>query len=577
MSSALLRGLCAAACVLLGLLLPAAAHAGPSAGVNIAGAPTPDRLDEAIATGATQVRIFAYWNEFERNGPGDFPTTAPGSLARVYGDAVDRLNAAGVTPQFVVLGTPAWANGSSGAFVPPADPAAYAAFLGEFAREMSRNGRRVAALEVWNEPDEHEFWKPGPDPDRYAALLKAGYAAVKAAAPQVTVITGATTGNNYAWIEGLYARGAKGSFDGVAVHTDTACLTAAPDGFYRENGRLGRFTFLGFREVRASMLARGVDKPIWMTELGWSSTGGVPNSCTRGAYAGQKPSGVTREQQAAYLSHAFRCMAHDPYVVLASWFTMRDAGTGSGELENYGLVDAGGAPKLSLAAFRAARVAGPGACGDFDPPSLSVTKPAQGQVFVDKLDLMASATDGGVGVGRVSYTFDGGKDIRSFTGDALKAPSVGLTPWQGSGSLPLGPHTVEVTAVDLNGNTTTRTVNVTKVAPGGLAATLLPTFRFARRTSQVVRCKRRACTLRGQLLRGKPGTPTILGKVAVEWQLKNKQGRWRKLVGGLKPAGKPFTFSAKLKQAGRWRVRVAYRGQAPWKRTASKYFAFRVR
>ena len=123
MSSALLRGLCAAACVLLGLLVPAAAQAGPAAGVNIAGAPTPDRLDEAIATGATQVRIFAYWNEFEPNGPGDFPTTAPGSLARVYGDAVDRLNAAGVTPQFVVLGTPAWANGSSGAFVPPAEPA----------------------------------------------------------------------------------------------------------------------------------------------------------------------------------------------------------------------------------------------------------------------------------------------------------------------------------------------------------------------------------------------------------------------------------------------------------------------
>jgi hypothetical protein len=482
-----------------------------------------------------------------------------------------------VTPQFVVLGTPGWANGASGPFVPPADPGPYAAFLGEFAREMSRGGRRVAALEVWNEPDEHEFWKPGPDLDRYAALLKAGYAAVKAAAPQVTVITGATTGNNYAWVEGLYARGAKGSFDGVAVHTDTACLTAGPDAFYRENGRLGRFTFLGYREVRASMLANGDDKPIWMTELGWSSTGGVPRSCTRGAYAGQKPSGVTREQQAAFLTHAFRCMAHDPYLVLASWFTLRDAAAGPGELENYGLLDAGGAPKPSLAAFRAAPAAGPGACGDFDPPNLSVTKPAPGQVFVDKLDLLASATDGGVGVGRVSYTFDGGKDIRSFTGDALKVPSVGLAPWQGSGGLALGPHTLEVTAVDLNGNVTTRTVNVTKVAPGGLAATLLPSFRFAKRAKEVVRCKGRSCSFRGRLTRGTPGTPTILGKVAVEWQFKNKQGRWRKLVGGLKPAGKPFTFSAKLRMAGSWRVRAAYQGQAPWRRTASTYFAFRVR
>ena len=572
MSPALLRGLCAAVCVLLGLLLPAAAHAAPAAGVNLAGAPTPERVDEAISTGATQVRIFAYWNDFEPGGPGDFPTSAPGTLSDVFGRAVDRLNAAGVTPQFVVLGTPAWANAGAGPFSPPADPATYATFLGEFAREMSRGGRRVAALEVWNEPDESEFWKPDPSADRYAALLKAGYAAVKAAAPQVTVITGATTGNNYAWIEDLYARGAKGSFDGVAVHTDTACLTVAPDGFYREGGRLGRFTFLGYREVRASMLANGDDKPIWMTELGWSSTGAVPNSCTRGAYAGQKPSGVTREQQAAYLTKAFGCMAHDPYLVLASWFTLRDAGRGPGELENYGLLDAGGAPKPSLAAFRAARGAGPAACGDFDPPSLTVKKPVEGQRFVDKLDLLASATDGGVGLGRITYAFDGGKPIRSYTGDALQVPSVGLAPWQGSGALPLGPHTVEVTAVDLNGNVVTRTVNVTKVAAGGLAATLRPAFQLG----QGVRCKGRSCSLRGRLSRGRPGTPSILGKVAVEWQWK-KAGRWRKLVGGLKPAGKPFTFSARLKKSGSWRVRVAYQGRAPWKGTASRYLTFRVR
>jgi hypothetical protein len=355
MSPVLLRGLLAAVVLLCGL--PSAAHAGAAAGVNIAGAPTPERIQEAIATGATQVRVFTYWNDFEPNGPGDYPTSAHNSPGRVWKDAVSQLNAAGIQPQFVVLGTPGWANGSSGPFVPPADPGAYASFLGEFAGEMTRDGRRVAALEVWNEPDESEFWKPGPDPDRYTALLKAGYAAAKAAAPQVPVITGATTGNNFSWIDGLYARGAKGSFDGVAVHTDTACLTVAPDGFYREEGRLGRFTFLGYREVRASMLANGDDKPIWMTEMGWSSTGGVPGSCTRGAYAGQKPSGVTRDQQAAYLAKAFQCLANDPYVVVASWFTLRDAGTGSSELENYGLLDAGGAPSRRWA--RSARPRAP--------------------------------------------------------------------------------------------------------------------------------------------------------------------------------------------------------------------------
>ncbi len=48
-------------------------------------------------------------------------------------------------------------------------------------------------------------------------------------------------------------------------------------------------------------------------------------------------------------------------------------------------------------------------------------------------------------------------------------------------------------------------------------------------------------------------------------------------MGGLKPAGKPFTFSARLRKAGSWRVRVAYEGRAPWKKASSRYFTFRVR
>ena len=71
--------------------------------------------------------------------------------------------------------------------------------------------------------------------------------------------------------------------------------------------------------------------------------------------------------------------------------------------------------------------------------------------------------------------------------------------------------------------------------------------------------------------------PSLGGKVAVEWQYRNKKGKWRKLVGGLKPANKPFTFKAKLKFKGKWRVRVVYQGQAPWKKTTSKYLTFTVK
>ena len=127
------------------------------------------------------------------------------------------------------------------------------------------------------------------------------------------MLAGASTGNDYPFVEGLYDAGAGGSFDGVAVHTDTACLVTPPDSYYREaDGRVGRFSFLGFREVHDVLEQHGDgDRPIIMTELGWSAT---KTRCSRGASAGKKAAGVTEAQQAAYLKLAYRCLSFYPYV-----------------------------------------------------------------------------------------------------------------------------------------------------------------------------------------------------------------------------------------------------------------------
>ncbi|MCW3003785.1 MAG: cellulase family glycosylhydrolase, partial [Conexibacter sp.] len=419
------------------------------------------------------------------------------------------------------------------------------------------------------------------DAGQYAAMLRAAYSGIKAGDPAATVVAGPMTGNDYGWLESLYAAGAGGSFDVVAVHTDTSCLDRGPDEFYREDGKLARFTFLGYRTVHQTMAAHGDgDKPIWMSELGWSSTNGGPASCTRGMWSGQKPSGVSEAAQATFLAKAYSCLANDPYVAQAAWFTMRDTTAESvDELNHYGLLHADGSPKPSLSAFRAVAQSGgggAGSCGDFDGPTIRVLKPAPGQQFLDKLDLSAAATDRGVGIARITFAFDGGQEIRNYTDNLVNDAPVGLAPWQGSRKLALGPHTVEVTALDKNGNTTTQTVSVTKVAK--LAATLTPKFKLK---TKKVKCKKRVCSVAGSLSHGAAKAagplPSLGGKVAVEWQFRNKKGKWRKLVGGLKPAHKPFSFKAKLKLKGRWRVHVVYQGQAPYKKTASKYLTFRVK
>jgi Cellulase (glycosyl hydrolase family 5)/Bacterial Ig domain len=567
------------AAALCALAAPAARAAAP--GVNVAGAPTSDRIGEAIATGAKTVRIFALWKDFEPSARGQYPSNDVNlaNITKTFDDAIKQLNAAGAKPLFVVTEAPAWASGSSDVDVPPANPADFGDFLKRFAAHNKGVGQ-VAGYEVWNEPDENMFWHPGPDAIKYTAMLKAAYAGIKQGDPGATVVAGPMTGNDYPWLENLYTAGAQGAFDVVAVHTDTACLDRGPDEFYREDGKLARFTFLGYRTVHDTMVAHGDgDKPIWMSELGWSSTNGGPASCTRGMWAGKKPSGVNDANQAAYLTKAYSCLANDPYVTQALWFTMRDTTTESiDELNHYGLLRTDGSPKPSLSAFRGVVAAGggqAGPCGDFDAPSIRVVKPAPGQQFVDKLDLSAAAADGGVGLARITFSFDGGQEIRNYTDALTNDAPVGLAPWQGSGKLALGPHTIEVTALDKNGNTSTQTVQVTKVAT--LAATLTPTFKV--RTKKV-KCRKRVCSVAGTLSRATAAsgvTPSIGGKVAVEWQFRNKKGKWRKLVGGLKPANKPFTFKAKLKLKGRWRVRLVYLGQAPWKKTASKYLTFTVR
>ena len=87
------------------------------------------------------------------------------------------------------------------------------------------------------------------------------------------MVLGGLTGNDYPFLEGLYQAGAKGSFDAVGVHTDTACNINSPYTFLRGmDGRLIPDSFLAYREVHAVMLANGDDKPIWMTEMSWRTT-----------------------------------------------------------------------------------------------------------------------------------------------------------------------------------------------------------------------------------------------------------------------------------------------------------------
>lgn len=431
-------------------LAPASAHAA-LAGLNITGgAAGGPQVPGALATGAKTIRVFVVYQG------GTQPDA--GTLA-AYDDMVNAINAGGAKAVIVVSGQS-----------PPSDINAFADYMGFLAQRWAG---KVAAWEVWNEEDSALWWGiEGGDPMAYAALLRAVYPKVH---PYGAVFFGPLTGNDYDFLQAVYqvlGGSSAGAFDGVAVHTDTACSLVAPDQYQRTpDGHISRFSFLGFIEVRRVMVSHGDSgKPIWITEIGWGTSTGV---CQSGAFAGKKNAGVTEAQQAAYLALAWHCLGLYPYVTNALWFTFQDGG----EATNYGLLRTDGSQKPSYAAFKNA-VAGvdPDAgqpCGDFDGPQIKILAPAEGDAYVKDLPIKVTASDP-QGVRRITIGTEKGV-IRHFDvsarRDAARAAAFPTSRTEGIDwqdihhTLGVGPHQIVVSAVDSTGNTTNAAVDVFKIAP----------------------------------------------------------------------------------------------------------------
>lgn len=534
---------------LAGLLASAATAPAAEPGLNMAGgAGTPAEFDQLTDVGAKWARHSISWDTIGESALADF------------GKGFAEEDRRGIKTLLMV---------HSGSTTPPADPQAYANFVGSIA---ARYRGSLEAIEIWNEEDEGMFWQGGPQADRYVDLLKRSYTTIKAANPEMTVVFGPLTGGNAAFLQQAYDRGAKGYFDVLAAHTDTSCLVDPPSKYYREDdGRIARFTFLGYRTLRQTMEANGDPKPIWLTEIGWSAARHV---CERGMWAGQKLAGVTEADQAKNLLEAFHCLAEDPYVQVAMWYNSRDPVADGREESSYGLLRADGTRRPVYSAFQQYARFGDrltGVCGDFMAPRVQITSPSPDFTIGtgEALPIRVTSPDGDVT--RVTLAVKGApSEIRNFTNKGLVFDvrgGVGLE-WMGAKRLPVGAHTLVATAKDVSGNVGRAEVRFVKVDPRSL--------RSAATTTRGLKLlgKGRNRTLVGQVrstLRFKLG-----GKVLVEWQNKRK-GSWKKIHGAAYNASKPFRFAQRLKYKGAWRVRVKYVGVRPFRSSTSRWLTFRVK
>ena len=124
---------------------------------------------------------------------------------------------------------------------------------------VSRYQAQIPVWEVWNEQDINQFWK-NPNPTNYFALLKPTYEAVKAINPKLQVAVGGYAGVPLGYIEQIYELGGKPYFDIMNIHPYSH--PAPPEADLEQR----------ILDLRKLMDKYGDSrKPIWVTELGWST------------------------------------------------------------------------------------------------------------------------------------------------------------------------------------------------------------------------------------------------------------------------------------------------------------------
>jgi hypothetical protein len=214
---------------------------------------------------------------------------------------------AGVNVLAILAFSAPWASsdpsGKGDVYYPPRDPADFAHYATAVVQRYGPGGsfwaahpkltpRPLPAVELWNEPWWHGFWAPRADPAAYAALVRAAGAAIRRLEPKVSILVSGdllapeSTGND-AWLSELLA-----VRPSIAPYVDAWSVHPYPDP-KNDGPRSGptEYSYQRVPVIAQTVAAAGLNRPLWITEIGWSS-------------AAPAVGGVSEATQARYLHDA---------------------------------------------------------------------------------------------------------------------------------------------------------------------------------------------------------------------------------------------------------------------------------
>lgn len=298
-----------------------------------------DNLNEVRALGVGAVRVALPWQQVQPN-PQQFDWSTTDAT-------VAAARSAGIEVLFTVRSISAWGTAQP---PKPGDPYHGASlpksmsdwqhFVGALALRYAGQG---VSYEIENEADTN-FWAGSLDD--YLTLLKASYAAIKAADPQAVVLASAVgCAIQLTYVTPLQQQNLHGRLDswlGPILATRAYDVVNVHDYYFPSGPAINSYTFSSYLQHTLDMMAKaGVkNRPVWITETGFVS-GSVP--------IGRRVDDGSPQKQAAWLSDAFRQAAQFG-VERTFWLFLRDAG-GTGYFDSMGLDDAQAQPKPAHQAY----------------------------------------------------------------------------------------------------------------------------------------------------------------------------------------------------------------------------------
>jgi hypothetical protein len=328
----------------------------PVASVNAAprfGVTEAFRSDGSTQLSLSWDRVIFSWPAIQPGGPKDW------NVDNYLGpDNIARDQSRGIEVVGLLQFTPGWAaqNPGDGQRSVPKNLSAPANspdnYWAQFAGKMAAHYKgRIDRWVIWNEPEfrpgdkgagQSYTWL-GSDQDYYM-LLKRGYQAIKAANPNATVVFGATS----YWVDinmgrppffkrilDVAAADPEARANGFFFDVSSFNIYRAPDDLLRIHV-----------EMKQAMKAKGIDKPIWLTE-----TNAMPydDPVTPKPQDGQR---VSMNVQADYVVQSLAIASAIGYERVG-WYRITDGGVWQ-EQEVWGLMRDDNSPRPAFHAFKSA-------------------------------------------------------------------------------------------------------------------------------------------------------------------------------------------------------------------------------